>query len=498
AYALHYVWTGDSTVLNSILLYAFPNIAMNHVHIISTLIHYWLAAEVIFFINFWYNRRKLQRASDPITISKSERLALFWNCVHTIEDVKEWFCGWFYFDDGNNTRPTFEQIKLGNVETWFAWAFWSKPLDQVKRNASWANELDWMVDTAEFHFGVTFEEGISPNVKCIRLNLDPVNAIHRPFIFYTIIYLATQVVHLVLRYHGFSRCKLPYSISWGSIFGFDPISMWKSIWQDATDAVSKKVVYWYRPSSTKNVNQTPIVFIHGIGGMLFYTEFVGRLVALDRPIFCVELPYVSMHQIDIVPTTSETVLEISQMLSEHGYSKAVFVGHSLGTAVSSWMMQQCPKRVAGVVMVDPIVFLLHFHSIAYNFVHRAPKRLMEHIIYYFASRELHISHYISRHFQWFQTAHFVQPASTSRPPSPSSKHHAQTATPAMSIFLSENDNLVDSPRVHKYLVENGVDAQLMPDIDHAGFLLKPSWLSKIVDQVSIFCNTADMALDTGY
>lgn len=65
------------------------------------------------------------------------------------------------------------------------------------------------------------------------------------------------------------------------------------------------------------------------------------------------------------------------MLSQYGYGKAVFVSHSLGTAVASWMMQQAPKRVAGVVMIDPIVFLLHFHSIAYNFVHRAPKQFME-------------------------------------------------------------------------------------------------------------------------
>jgi hypothetical protein len=118
AYSLHYVWTGDSSVLTSNVLHSLPNIAVKHVHLISTVIHYWLAAEVIFFINFWNSRRILQRASDPIHISKSERAALFWNCVHTIDDVKEWFCGWFYIEDGNNTRPTFEQIKLGNVQTW--------------------------------------------------------------------------------------------------------------------------------------------------------------------------------------------------------------------------------------------------------------------------------------------------------------------------------------------------------------------------------------------
>lgn len=254
-------------------------------------------------------------------------------------------------------------------------------MDQVRAKPVWANELAWMVKTTESHFGVYFQDGISQDVKCIRLNLDPVNAIHRPFIFYVIIYVATMIVNLFLRLLGFRRCDLPYSVSWGGIFGFDPTSLYKSIWQDAADLGTNKVVYWYKPPSAQDDSSvekmTPIVFIHGIGGMLFYVDLIRRLTALDRPVFCVELPYVSMHQIDTVPTTGETVSEISQMLSQYGYGKAVFVSHSLGTAVASWMMQQAPKRVAGVVMIDPIVFLLHFHSIAYNFVHRAPKQFME-------------------------------------------------------------------------------------------------------------------------
>lgn len=273
----------------------------------------------------------------------------------------------------------------------FAWAFWSQSLDQVRAKPAWANELAWMVKTTESHFGVQFESGISQDVKCIRLNLDPVNAIHRPFIFYIIIYIATLIVNVFLRMQGFKRCDLPYSVSWGGIFGFDPASLWKSIWHDVDNSETNKIVYWYKASSDGPDGSnpaTPIVFIHGIGGMLFYVDFIRRLTALNRPVFCVELPYVSMHQIDTVPTTSETVSEISQMLSDHGFNKAVFVSHSLGTAVSSWMMQQSPKKVAGVVMIDPIVFLLHFHSIAYNFVHRAPKRFMEVCIH-------HCSHHMT-------------------------------------------------------------------------------------------------------
>ncbi|KAG2188279.1 hypothetical protein INT44_001032, partial [Umbelopsis vinacea] len=497
SYLVYYVWTGETAVIHHVLSNSTPASVTTHIPLLTSLIHYWLAAEVIFFFNFWNNRRILQRTSPPITTSKAERTQLYWNCVHTIQDVEEWFCGWFYIDDGNNTRATFDQIRKGNVETWFAWAFWSRPLEIVKSKRTWSNELAWMVKTAETHFGVHFEDGISPEIKCIRLSLDPVNAIHRPLIFYVIIYMATMIVNLFLRLQGYQRCNLPYSLSWGGVFGFDPAMLWKSIWRDQTDDAMKKVVYWYKAPPPTSTRETPIVFIHGIGGMLFYSDIIRRLTALDRPIFCVELPYVSMHQVEVVPTTTETVNEISEMLDHHGYKKAVFVSHSLGTAVSSWMMQQAPKRVAGVVMVDPIVFLLHYHSIAYNFVHRSPKRFMEHIVFYFASRELHISHYISRHFQWFQTAHFVRASSTSRPPSPVSKR-SSTATAPLSVFLSESDNLVDSPRIHKYLLDNNVDSRIMPGLEHASFLLKPTWLRAIVDQVSLICASADLPSDSGY
>jgi len=500
SYALYYVWTGESAIIYHILITNLPSSFTHHAALLTCLIHYWLAAEVIFFSNFWNSRRILQQTCPAIRTSKAERTALFWNCVHTIQNVEEWICGWFYIDDGNNTRPPFEQIRQGNVETWFAWAFWNQSLDQVRAKPAWANELAWMVKTTESHFGVQFESGISQDVKCIRLNLDPVNASHRPFIFYIIIYIATLIVNVFLRMQGFKRCDLPYSVSWGGIFGFDPASLWKSIWHDVDNSETNKIVYWYKASSDGPDGSnpaTPIVFIHGVGGMLFYVDFIRRLTALNRPVFCVELPYVSMHRIDTVPTTSETVSEISQMLSDHGFNKAVFVSHSLGTAVSSWMMQQSPKKVAGVVMIDPIVFLLHFHSIAYNFVHRAPKRFMEHIVYYFASRELHTSYYISRHFQWFQTAHFVQSASNSRPPSPASRR-SKTTTHPMAVFLSENDNLVDSPRVHNYLLDKDVDSNIMPALEHASFLLKPSWLARIIDQVAMTCSAADLAAESAY
>jgi hypothetical protein len=118
-YALYYVWTGESVIIYHLLSTALPNSFIKHAPLLTSLVHYWLAAEVIFFFNFWNSRRILQRACPPVRTSRAERTALFWNCVHTIQNVEEWFCGWFYIEDGNNTRPSFEQIRQGNVETWY-------------------------------------------------------------------------------------------------------------------------------------------------------------------------------------------------------------------------------------------------------------------------------------------------------------------------------------------------------------------------------------------
>jgi pimeloyl-ACP methyl ester carboxylesterase len=79
-----------------------------------------------------------------------------------------------------------------------------------------------------------------------------------------------------------------------------------------------------------------------------------------------------MHINQTIPTSQELVSEIRNMLDIHGYHKAIFMGHSLGTCVVNWAVQNMPERVAGVTLLDPVVFLLHYSDLAYNFVHRAP------------------------------------------------------------------------------------------------------------------------------
>jgi hypothetical protein len=45
----------------------------------------------------------------------------------------------------------------------------------------------------------------------------------------------------------------------------------------------------------------------------------------------------------------------------------------------------------------------------------------------------------------------------------------------LKVFLSGNDNLINSQRVLHYLTARGVDCQLMPTLDHAAFLFRTDW-----------------------
>lgn len=43
------------------------------------------------------------------------------------------------------------------------------------------------------------------------------------------------------------------------------------------------------------------------------------------------------------------------------------------------------------------------------------------------------------------------------------------------VFISENDNLIDSQRTARYLLSKKIDCHVMPGLDHATFLFKTTW-----------------------
>ncbi|KAI8089707.1 Alpha/Beta hydrolase protein [Halteromyces radiatus] len=457
--------------------------------------------EALFYLYFLATKQRLQAMKKPNhPMTRDQRTQLYWQCLRAIDDGESWCVGWFYYSH-DISHPTFDQIQRENVTAWFSWAFWQDHVDHVKSNSEWAEELEWMVFTAEKHLNIAFAPGYNPSLQCIRLNLDPVQAVHRPLLLYIGIYLGTIIFNnIFLQWWWQFQVYGNHHIVWGGILHNLHqclISLVTCQQQLTSSSIStppkdQHIAYWYRASPVRHDNyhnsqdnsRTPLVFIHGIGaGLMGYAEFLYHLVGQDRPIFFVELPHVSMHMVDNVPEAQDMVKDIKHMLQDHGYEHAVFVSHSLGTAVTSWMMTYAPTFVAGTVLIDPICFLLHYPQVCFNFIHRMPKRIFEYVTFYGASRELYISHYISRHFQWFQCIYFADLMSNPR----QQTNPLNNAT----VFLSEADGIVGSPMVYKYLTRCGVDCHLMPKLEHAGFLFNWTWRKRILEQIECVARNAD-------
>ncbi|ORX97333.1 alpha/beta-hydrolase [Basidiobolus meristosporus CBS 931.73] len=298
-----------------------------------------------------------------------------------------------------------------------------------------------MVDLFETEKGIKLPDGFNPDAKCIRLNLDPVNALHRPLIFYTVILALDFSAKLLITCLGF---------------------------RNYTKDQSKKASFWSE-SMERSAKMKPIVFVHGIGpGIGCYLMFIWKLLKLGQPIFLVELPYVSMRFIEEAPSMEELGREVENMLEAHGFRNACFIGHSLGSMVVSWMVNNHLKRVKSAIFIDPICFLLFNPSVAYNFVYRVPKTAREYFLHYYASKELFISNFISRYFIWFNSVLLTDRANLPK---------------KMSVYLSENDLLIPSRAVEKYLADTNVHCRLFAGFDHASFLFNPKEENEIIDNV---------------
>jgi pimeloyl-ACP methyl ester carboxylesterase len=129
--------------------------------------------------------------------------------------------------------------------------------------------------------------------------------------------------------------------------------------------------------------------------------------------------------------------QMSQILDNHGITKFVLIGHSYGTVLSTHLLH-CPflgPRIDSLVLIDPITFLLHLPSVAYNFTCRRPVTANQVQLDYFASKDPGIAHTICRHFFWTQNIMWKEELRGKR----------------CAIALSGQDLLVDSTEVWEYL-----------------------------------------------
>ena len=137
---------------------------------------YWAFAEATFYVlTRIYVRYVLQRpALHPPLPPREERQKLFELCKDSTQDHLRYISGWFL-----NTPPS--DIKRENVKEFFRWAF----LNTDMADPTYDDEIEGYIKNVEIETGLSFEHGRS-EVKCLRLTLDRVGALHRSLIWYSV------------------------------------------------------------------------------------------------------------------------------------------------------------------------------------------------------------------------------------------------------------------------------------------------------------------------
>lgn len=109
-------------------------------------------------------------------MSKAERATLFNRCFSSAITASH-AAGWFF-------SPSSGELRRDNVAEWLLWALFSSTREN--QLVEWKEEIDGYVDVLEGLLGLKLQDGYNDSVKCMKITMDPVHGIHRPFIWYIV------------------------------------------------------------------------------------------------------------------------------------------------------------------------------------------------------------------------------------------------------------------------------------------------------------------------
>ena len=398
--------------------------------------------DIAWFIYSYVQARAMNTPSKPEPVSR-DLLELWDKCLTESPDGPEDFVeGWFYDEP-------LHKIAREDVEEWLAWGCfsttWEKLVPESKTDALQVLEL--IQDRLQYRFPKR-KAGQEP-LPCMRFTIEPMEWTHKPVMFYAV-------------------CQ-------GLLGGLGTLSLWNEGFSRHRTGVFD---YWVRmPETEEGRQRTPIVFVHGIGvGLVMYLTFIKALLKHDCPVVCIELPFISSNVCSKVPTISEQVTSVEAICSRWGFNQAMFVGHSYGSVLLSWVAQHLPSRVAGLTFVDPVVMMLNLKNILFNFLykHDGDGKISDLI-----GTELHINNALRRNFWWYRN--IVWASDLQRQSLPSL------------VCLSEHDEIVPSNAVERHIAQhakkngaaNLVESYMMAGANHGDMLFKPELMDALSDRIGL-------------
>jgi pimeloyl-ACP methyl ester carboxylesterase len=247
-------------------------------------------------------------------------------------------------------------------------------------------------------------------------------------------------------------------------------------------SADQRLSYWYRPH--RSSSELPVLFLHGIGvrrvlslfhssnvsfqiqiGLWPYISFLKDLAARnpDVGIVVIEFLPISSRITDPPLGCQDACDAVSRILDSLRLPRFVLVGHSYGTAISSYFLRSPPlaSRIAATELIDPIPFLVYIPHVAFNFIYRIPREANELQLWYFASRDPDVARALSRHFFWAEVVLWKEVLEGKK----------------VAVSLSGEDQIVPTKHVWRYLTcqeepgrrwsRNGLEVLYHPKLDHA-------------------------------
>ena len=238
------------------------------------------------------------------------------------------------------------------------------------------------------------------------------------------------------------------------------------------------------------------MFFHGVGGIFSYLPIVDGLLATNRPVVVVEMPYVSLHIAPEVPTIQEHISAVEQILKENNWEKAFIMGHSFGTNVMSWIVQGIPQRVAGAVFLDPVCFMLHLKDVTRNWffeeVTDEQRKIKNQDVLGIVKTELFTANAIQRQLNWFRNVLWA--------------HEVQERGVNAYVVVSDKDKIVPSLAVVQHIskhkqdmtaqkITNLLEVELLLDAGHGDLVFNKEKRNYIISKIQDMIEKWDAAED---
>lgn len=327
---------------------------------------------------------------------------------------------WFFF-------APIEDIYEDNMREWLAWAFSARSLKDALADPQYAHLINDGLEMVKLRLGWTdMKKGLNPKVKAIRLTLDPVRTMHRPFGYYVV----------------------TNGVSFGTIAW---LMLTKGFRLENSGKCSflVKPAQPNKPSKIKGEKESlPIVFLHGLGiGLGQHIAMLRKLAKHQDGVVILLQPHISTNIFSRYflepPSKDEQASSLISISKRHNFSRCATLSHSNGTMVLGWLLRTAPELFVRNILVDPVSFCLWEGSVCYSFIHRRWATGIEVLLGYFVSRELGVAHTIARRFLWFDMILWADELPSHRPED-------------LLFVFGERDVLVDVPASVAYLRDAGV------------------------------------------